>query len=140
LRDAEAHLRPGVAQPRIAADGTTVGPEPQPDRLNSPHGIAADITGAIYVVEWVVGGRHLRLPRPDVACSGITGEDFPCRPSSDPSWPIRFSFVSWAGFQCGIPPPRTTGRYSNGGTFMLGMPPLRPGSPRLRAKPHALIP
>lgn len=35
--------------------------ELQPGKFNSPHGIAADPAGNIYVVEWIVGGRIIKL-------------------------------------------------------------------------------
>lgn len=30
-------------------------------RLNSPHGLAADAEGSLYVSEWLIGGRYLKL-------------------------------------------------------------------------------
>ena len=48
----------------IAADGTTVRPpDLRPWRFNSPHGLAADARGNLYVAEWLVGGRLIRLLR-----------------------------------------------------------------------------
>jgi hypothetical protein len=33
----------------------------QAGKFNSPHGIATDCDGAIYVSEWLVGGRLVKL-------------------------------------------------------------------------------
>jgi hypothetical protein len=35
----------------------------QPGRFNSPHGLATDASGAIYVSEWLIGGRFTKLER-----------------------------------------------------------------------------
>ncbi|MCC7406872.1 MAG: hypothetical protein IT442_02295 [Phycisphaeraceae bacterium] len=35
----------------------------EPGKLNSPHGIAVDRQGNIYIVEWIVGGRITKLER-----------------------------------------------------------------------------
>lgn len=35
----------------------------QPGRFNSPHGIASDAQGNLYVVEWIIGGRITKLAR-----------------------------------------------------------------------------
>ena len=32
-----------------------------PGKFNSPHAIAADVTGDLYVVEWIIGGRITKL-------------------------------------------------------------------------------
>jgi hypothetical protein len=34
-----------------------------PGKFNSPHGIAVDRRGDIYVVEWLIGGRYTKLRR-----------------------------------------------------------------------------
>ena len=33
----------------------------EPGKFNSPHGIAADAQGNIYVAEWLIGRRHVKL-------------------------------------------------------------------------------
>jgi len=35
----------------------------QPGRFNSPHGLTADAQGNIYVSEWLIGGRFVKLER-----------------------------------------------------------------------------
>lgn len=56
--------RPGWPN-RKAADGTSVSPRDAlaAGRFNSPHGIATDDEGTIYVSEWLYGDRHIRLRR-----------------------------------------------------------------------------
>ncbi len=41
--------------------GRLVRPKVAADRFNSPHGLAADSRGTLYVAEFVIGGRYLRL-------------------------------------------------------------------------------
>ncbi len=36
-------------------------PDLRPGLFNSPHGVAADAHGAIYVAEWLIGGRYTKL-------------------------------------------------------------------------------
>ena len=31
--------------------------------FNSPHGVAADADGNLYVAEWLIGGRYVKLSR-----------------------------------------------------------------------------
>lgn len=35
----------------------------EPGKFNSPHGIAADQAGNLYIVEWIIGGRITKLER-----------------------------------------------------------------------------
>ena len=35
----------------------------RPGKFNSPHGVAADTEGNLYVVEWLIGGRYTKLAR-----------------------------------------------------------------------------
>ena len=37
--------------------------EVKPGRFNSPHGVDVDTDGNVYVVEWIVGGRIIKLER-----------------------------------------------------------------------------
>lgn len=65
LGDGLSYLdRPGWPN-RKGADGTTQSPRAAlaPGRFNSPHGIAADPDGNLYVSEWLYGDRHIRLRR-----------------------------------------------------------------------------
>jgi len=34
---------------------------PHPDRFNSPHSLAVDADGNLYVSEWLIGGRYTKL-------------------------------------------------------------------------------
>jgi hypothetical protein len=45
----------------VGADGRIVAPRPAPGRFNSPHGLAVGTEGELFVAEWVVGGRLVRL-------------------------------------------------------------------------------
>ncbi|MCM3658372.1 hypothetical protein M3147_14040 [Agromyces mediolanus] len=38
----------------------------EPDRLHSPHGIAVGADGDLYLTEWLIGGRQLRIPFPEL--------------------------------------------------------------------------
>lgn len=58
--DPDAASRPGWPNALDAA-GRTIRPDLRPDFFNSPHGLAVDPMGDIYVAEWVLGGRLVRL-------------------------------------------------------------------------------
>jgi hypothetical protein len=46
----------------LTDDGRTEIPDlPQHDRFNSPHGVATDTDGHLYVSEWLLGGRYTKL-------------------------------------------------------------------------------
>lgn len=49
------------AWPNASDGGRPVRPPLHAHRLNSPHGIATGPDGSIYVTEWMIGGRQLRL-------------------------------------------------------------------------------
>jgi hypothetical protein len=59
IPQAPGHGRPGW--PNQIVDGTTVRPDVTPGVLNSPHGIAVDSDGNIYLTEWFIGGRITKL-------------------------------------------------------------------------------
>lgn len=58
--DPDAMARPGWPN-ALDADGRTVRPGLRPGRFDSPHGFAVDAAGDVYVAEWVLGGRMVRL-------------------------------------------------------------------------------
>jgi sugar lactone lactonase YvrE len=64
------HLGADVGAPRrigwpnaVDSTGSTVRPPLRPAAFNSPHGLAADSSGNLYVSEWLVGGRIVALRR-----------------------------------------------------------------------------
>ena len=52
---------PGWPNRKDAAGESIRPPDLTPGKLNSPHGIAADATGNVYVAEWLIGGRYIKL-------------------------------------------------------------------------------
>jgi hypothetical protein len=53
--------RPGWPN-ALADDGRTAIPAlPQHDRFNSPHAVAVDTDGNLYISEWLLGGRYTKL-------------------------------------------------------------------------------
>jgi hypothetical protein len=42
-------------------DGNVMVPPTEAGKFNSPHGLTVDADGNIYVAEWLLGGRHIRL-------------------------------------------------------------------------------
>jgi len=64
-RLAESCRQESEAWPNALDDlGNTVRPpDLQAGHFNSPHGVATDVAGDIYVTEWLIGGRLVRLVR-----------------------------------------------------------------------------
>ena len=53
--------RPGWPN-ALTEDGQAEAPTlPQPERFNSPHSVAVDSDGNLYVSEWLIGGRYTKL-------------------------------------------------------------------------------
>jgi hypothetical protein len=53
--------RPGWPN-ALSDDGHAVAPHlPRHDRFNSPHSVAVDADGNLYVAEWLLGGRYTKL-------------------------------------------------------------------------------
>ncbi len=50
--------------PNVLIDETLRRPLLREGQLNSPHGVAIDLDGAIYLTEWVIGGRFLTSSTP----------------------------------------------------------------------------
>ncbi len=44
-----------------ADDGTLLRPQLESGKFNSPHAVAADSSGNLYVTEWLAGGRYTKL-------------------------------------------------------------------------------
>lgn len=54
---------PGWPNEKNAAGEIVRTPRLEPGKFNSPHGIAADAAGNLYVSEWLIGGRFIKLER-----------------------------------------------------------------------------
>jgi hypothetical protein len=52
--------RPGWPN-AIGTDGRAEPPAPKKDKLNSPHSVAVDADGNLYVSEWMLGGRYSKV-------------------------------------------------------------------------------
>jgi cytochrome P450 len=66
-------LRPGWPNALDEA-GVEHRPPLHDGRLNSPHGIAVDTHDRIYLTEWLIGGRHLRLTVEDAELGSVRHE------------------------------------------------------------------
>ena len=60
--DPGAASRPGWPN-ALDANGRVVRAATKPGRLNSPHAVALDSEGNIYLTEWLMGGRFTQLRR-----------------------------------------------------------------------------
>jgi len=56
----DATTRPGWPN-ALDEQGNVVVPTTEAGHFNSPHGLTVDADGNIYVAEWLLGGRHVRL-------------------------------------------------------------------------------
>jgi hypothetical protein len=59
--DDQARRRPGWPNGLGPDEQPARNPNLQPGRFNSPHGLASDADGNIYVAEWLIGGRMIKL-------------------------------------------------------------------------------
>ena len=59
--DDQARQRPGWPNGLGPDEQPARNPNLQPGRFNSPHGLASDADGNIYVAEWLIGGRMIKL-------------------------------------------------------------------------------
>ncbi len=55
--------RPGWPNAKNAAGEVVRPPSLTAGKFNSPHGLAADLEGNLYVAEWLIGGRYTQLLR-----------------------------------------------------------------------------
>jgi hypothetical protein len=55
---------PDGAWPNVDRGGVVVRPEVRDGRLRSPHGIAVGPDGTVFLTEWFLGGRQVRLSAP----------------------------------------------------------------------------
>jgi len=61
--DAEAPSREGWPNELNAAGVSQRVSSLQPGKLNSPHSLALDREGNIYITEWLIGGRLIKLKK-----------------------------------------------------------------------------
>ncbi|WP_061963124.1 hypothetical protein [Demequina aurantiaca] len=61
LTDPPAPTTRSAPWPNVLVDGALVRPTLTPGVLNSPHGVAVDATGDIFLTEWLIGGAQWRL-------------------------------------------------------------------------------
>ncbi|HWH26813.1 MAG TPA: hypothetical protein VNT53_09235 [Pseudolysinimonas sp.] len=47
----------------LAEDGSATRPELSPSKFNTPHAVGADSKGNLYVAEWLIGGRLVKLEK-----------------------------------------------------------------------------
>lgn len=71
--------RPGWPN-HLAADGRATPPPVVPGTFTAPHSLAVDADGALYVSEWLLGGRYHQLIRHDARSGGAPGASERTRP------------------------------------------------------------
>jgi hypothetical protein len=59
--DGEACRRPGWPNGVDEHEHPVRAPDLRPGRFNSPHGLAVGTDGKLYVAEWLIGGRMIKL-------------------------------------------------------------------------------
>ncbi|WP_406514871.1 hypothetical protein OH809_05120 [Streptomyces sp. NBC_00873] len=82
--DATAVERPGWPN-ALSHGGATIAPQVPAERFNSPHAVAVDAAGRIHVVEWLVGGRHVRFNPDGAGPATVLWPTAPADPGLPPS-------------------------------------------------------